>query len=342
MTTSRLSVDEYKAGILKGDRVILARAITLMESSLAEDQRLASEVLDVLTPYAGNSLRVGITGSPGVGKSTFIEAFGKMLTGSGKKLAVLTIDPSSQVTGGSILGDKTRMGELSRDRHAFIRPSPAGTTLGGVAAHTREAIVLCEAAGFHMIVVETVGSGQSEIAVRNMVDFFLLLVQPGSGDELQGIKKGIVEMADAIAITKADGDHVRTAKMTQSDFQHALHLVQRKTPGWDPKVITCSSFEQLGLKEISDTLEEYKKEMSSTGFIQTIRKEQNLSWFSEHFQRLLLNDPKRFREIHQKEQILSAQVMSGRVSPRIAAQHLLDAYLQAVSNPTGDNDSTKT
>ena len=207
--SSRLTAEGYKKGILGGDRVILARAITLMESALTEDQSLANEVLDSVISYSGNSIRLGITGAPGVGKSTFIELFGKSLTTRGRKIAVLTVDPTSQITRGSILGDKTRMADLARDPRAFIRPSPSGHTLGGVAAHTRETILLCEAAGFDTIIVETVGTGQSEITVKNMVDFFLLLIQPGSGDELQGIKKGIVEMADAVVITKADGDQLK-------------------------------------------------------------------------------------------------------------------------------------
>lgn len=237
----RLQLDDYKAGILAGDRIVLARAITLIESALPEDQRLAGEVIDTVMAHAGNSLRMGITGAPGVGKSTFIESFGKTLIQDGRKVAVLTIDPTSQVTGGSILGDKTRMHELAKEPRAFIRPSPSGQTLGGVASHTRETILLCEAAGFDYIIVETVGTGQSEYAVKNMVDFFLLLIQPGSGDELQGIKKGIVEMADAIAVTKADGDNIKTARATRADFQHALHMQQAQRPGWTPKVVACSS-----------------------------------------------------------------------------------------------------
>lgn len=331
MNSSRLSLEEYKAGILKGDRVILARAITLAESSLNEDQGLAGEVLDAIMPYTGNSLRMGITGAPGVGKSTFIESFGKTLISAGKKVAVLTIDPSSQLTGGSILGDKTRMAELAREPRAFIRPSPAGLTLGGVTAHTRETILLCEAAGFNSIIVETVGTGQSEVAVRNMVDFFLLLIQPGSGDELQGIKKGIVEMADAIAITKADGDHLQKARTTQSDFQHALHLLQGKSSGWIPKVVTCSSIQQTGLNEIGTMLDDYQQQMSASGFLQNNRNHQNSSWFHEHFQYLLLIDPKRFHEIEQAQSTLDNKVRSGDAAPRQAARQLLEIYHKLIS-----------
>lgn len=330
--SSRLHVQEYKNGILGGDRVILARAITLMESTLSEDQRLAGEVLDSIMSYAGNSLRMGITGAPGVGKSTFIESFGKMLIADGKKIAVLTVDPSSQVTRGSILGDKTRMADLARDPQAFIRPSPAGHTLGGVAAHTRETILLCEAAGFDTVIVETVGTGQSEIAIKNMVDFFLLLVQPGSGDELQGIKKGIVEMADAIVITKADGDYLQKAKIAQVDFQHALHLAQKKPSGQTPRILTCSSVEQTGLKEIGQMLEEFKRDLSSSGYLYQNRRKQDTSWFREHFQYLLSLDPLKFPQVSDAENKLQNLIDSRTLSPRHAARQLLEMYHEAVKN----------
>lgn len=278
MNSSRLQLKEYKKGILEGDRVVLAKAITLIESTLPKDQDLADEVLDTIISFTGNSLRIGITGAPGVGKSTFIESFGKTLIDSGKKVAVLTIDPTSQITSGSILGDKTRMHELAKAPRAFIRPTPSGHTLGGVAAHTRETILLCEAAGFEVIIVETVGTGQSEIAIKSMVDFFLLLMQPGSGDELQGIKKGIVEMADAIAITKADGDNIKPAKATQADFQHALHMLQPQPSGWIPKVVTCSALNFTGLEEILTMIEAFKKQLLSSGHFETNRQNQHTSW----------------------------------------------------------------
>ncbi|MGC4021554.1 MAG: methylmalonyl Co-A mutase-associated GTPase MeaB [Cyclobacteriaceae bacterium] len=222
----KLSIKELTADLLNGSTVALARAITLCESSRSDDQKKASQLLTKVGLNAGNSIRIGITGSPGVGKSTFIEAFGKHLTSHGKKIAILAIDPSSTKTKGSILGDRTRMEELSKDKLAFIRPTATGNSLGGVADKTREAILLCEAAGYEIIIVETVGVGQSETAVRNMVDFFLLLQLPGGGDELQGIKKGIMEMADGIVITKADGENEKKAKLAQAEFQHALHLFQ--------------------------------------------------------------------------------------------------------------------
>lgn len=232
----RLTTEEYANGIASGDRVILAKAISLAESSLPEDQKQSTELLARLNLKTVDTIRIGITGVPGVGKSTFIEAFGKHITSLNKKIAVLTIDPSSQLTKGSILGDKTRMDELSKNPLAFIRPSASGNTLGGTTGRTRECIILCEAAGYEVIVVETVGVGQSETGVKNLVDFFLLLMLAGAGDELQGIKKGIMEMADAMVITKADGDNVKRAKEAQADYQHALHLFSDSASGWKPEV----------------------------------------------------------------------------------------------------------
>lgn len=330
LNTSRLSAQAYASGILAGDRVILARAITLVESELREDQHLAGEVLDAIMSRTGNSLRIGITGAPGVGKSTFIEAFGKTLIDDGRKIAVLTVDPSSQITGGSILGDKTRMATLARDTHAFIRPSPSGQTLGGVTKYTRETILLCEAAGFDTVIVETVGTGQSEIAIKNMVDFFLLLIQPGSGDELQGIKKGIVEMADAIAVTKADGENLQQAKTTQSEFRHALHLLQKQRSGWTPQVHLCSSLTQEGLPEIATMLEEYRKQVSATGFFQSNRRRQHVHWFREHFNYLLLADPKQFPGVTDAAIELERLITSGDRSARLAAHQLLQTYHDAV------------
>lgn len=332
MRTSRLQVEEYRKGILEGDRVILARAITLMESTLPGDQQLAGDVLDSVMAHSGNSLRIGITGAPGVGKSTFIETFGKVLMESGRRLAVLTIDPTSQITGGSILGDKTRMSALARDSRAFIRPSPAGRTLGGVASHTRETILLCEAAGFDTIFVETVGTGQSEIAIKNMVDFFLLLMQPGSGDELQGIKKGVVEMADAIAITKSDGDNIKAARATQADFQHALHLMRKQPSGWTPPVLTCSSLQATGLTEIRDVIDDFNRQHTQSGFLQENRKKQYTAWFHEHFNQLLSIDPQRFATVTKTKEDLQERIHAGALSPRRAAQSLLETYHDAIKN----------
>jgi LAO/AO transport system kinase len=330
LNTSRLQMEEYKKGILGGDRIVLAKAITLMESALPQDQRLATEVLDAIISNTGNSLRIGITGAPGVGKSTFIESFGKTLIDSGKKIAVLTVDPTSQLTSGSILGDKTRMEEIAKDPRAFIRPTPSGHTLGGVATHTRETMLLCEAAGFEIIIVETVGTGQSEVAVKSMVDFFLLLIQPGAGDELQGIKKGIVEMADALAITKTDGDNLKQAKATQADFQHALHLLQPQPSGWIPKVVTCSAIELKGLHEINAMIEEFKKQLSASGYFQANRQTQHAVWFREHFKYLLSIDHKQFPEVADAERHLKNLVKTQTLSPRKAARELLDKYHESI------------
>lgn len=318
---------------------MLARAITLIESALPADQRLAGEVLDAILPHTGNSLRVGITGSPGVGKSTFIEAFGKALVVSGKKIAVLSVDPSSQLTGGSILGDKTRMPELARDRNAFIRPSPAGQTLGGVARHTRETILLCEAAGFNTIIIETVGTGQSEIAIKSMVDFFLLLMQPGSGDALQGIKKGIVEMADAVIITKADGENMRAAKVAAADFRHALHLQQPNPSGWVPPVMACSALENTGLREIESMLEDFKQQLTASGHFDLNRFNQRTAWFHDYFNYLLASDPPRFQEVREAQRRLETHIQQNAMSPRKAAQALMNAYRHAVESSRPANES---
>lgn len=332
MNSSRLQTDEYVNGILRGDRGLLAKAITLVESTLPDDQRLAGEVLKAILPHSGNSIRIGITGAPGVGKSTFIEAFGRMLLERGKRIAVLTVDPSSQVTQGSILGDKTRMQELARETYAFIRPSPSGSALGGVAASTRETILLCEAAGHDIVIVETVGTGQSDIAIKTMVDFFLLLVLPGSGDELQGIKKGIVEMADAIVVTKADGDNAKAALAAQADFQHALHLLPDQRSGWMPKVVTASAVEGKGLPAIWSMIEEFRNNLSATGFFAANRKSQQKAWFNDYFSFLLSADPKRFARVMEEEKKLAALVESQGLFPREAARQLLETYHTAVTS----------
>lgn len=329
MNTSRLDADAYVKGVRTGDRIVLAKAITLSESTLDRDRSLADDVLTALMPFTGKSMRLGITGAPGVGKSTFIESFGRHLIDQGKQIAVLAVDPSSPLTGGSILGDKTRMQELARNPRAFIRPSPAGTTLGGVTAHTREAVLLCEAAGYDYIIVETVGTGQSEIAVRNMVDFFLLLMQPGSGDELQGIKKGIVEIADAIAVTKADVDS-RLARTTQVDFQQALHLTSPKPSGWQPKVLTCSATTGAGLAEIAELIDTFRRE--TTAYFDANRQKQQVAWMEDHFRFLLLTDPFRFPELVTLQQEIVRDLSDKKVSPRQAARKLLHAYHRAIGN----------
>jgi LAO/AO transport system kinase len=323
-------VEEYKNGILKGDRIVLAQAITLVESSLPSDQILAGQILDSIISSTGNALRIGITGSPGVGKSTFIESLGKVITKQGKKMAVLTIDPTSQITRGSILGDKTRMDELARNPMAFIRPTPSGLTLGGTASNTRETILLCEAAGFELIVVETVGVGQSEIAVKTMVDFFLLLMLAGSGDELQGIKKGIVEMADVVAITKADGKNVQRANEARANFQHALHLQQPDPSGWVPKVVTCSAITLQGIEDIWKLINQFKEQRRASGHLQLNRQRQQVQWFRERFNHLLAMDCAQFPSVVTEGTSLEALVQSQKISPRKAASQLLERYHQAI------------
>ncbi len=260
-----VSADEYARGVRAGDGTVLARAITLVESTAPQHGAVAGELMKALLPHGDRSVRIGITGVPGVGKSTFIEAFGLYLCETGHRVAVLAVDPTSAISGGSILGDKTRMEKLSRHPSAYIRPSPSGRALGGVTRKTRETITLCEAAGYDVILVETVGVGQSEIAVRSMTDFFLLLALTGAGDELQGIKKGIVEMADAIAVTKADGDNLIAAEKLKLELAQVLHFLTAATAGWKPEVLTCSALKGNGIAEVWQTVERFRVEMEASG-----------------------------------------------------------------------------
>jgi len=264
--------------IIEGNRTALGQGITLLESTLPEHEKQAQDLITACLPYSGKSIRVGVTGVPGVGKSTFIESFGKLLTSQGKKVAVLAIDPTSERTHGSILGDKSRMHELAADNNAFIRPSPSSGTLGGVANKTRESIILCEAAGFDIILIETVGVGQSETTASNLVDFFLLLMLAGAGDELQGIKRGIMELADALIISKADGDNMQEAKNAALEYKSALHLFPPMENGWTPQVSTCSSLEDTGIAEIFETITKFDTQMISSGWKIKNRKDQNNYW----------------------------------------------------------------
>lgn len=323
----RLSVNQYVEGILQKERVVLGRAITLVESSLKEDQLLAEEVLGKILPYTGNSLRIGITGVPGVGKSTFIEAFGQHILQQGHRLAVLTIDPTSQTSKGSILGDKTRMSSLANDKRAFIRPSPSGNTLGGVGAKTREAMLLCEAAGFDVVFVETVGVGQSETLVKCMVDFFLLLMLAGAGDELQGIKKGIIETADALVITKADGDNLKKAKMAKKDYQNALHLFPLNENGWKPKVQLCSAIDNFGVPEVWEMILDFDRKMKVNGHFQNNRTKQRLSWMHEHIKWSLENCFYQSPETVEKLQRMSPLVEKGEVPALTMARKLVQEFL---------------
>jgi len=320
------SVAEYAEGILSGNRVVLSQAVTLVESSRPEHQEKAQAIIEQCLPYAGNSIRVGITGVPGAGKSTSIDAFGMHLLGKGHKLAVLAIDPSSERSKGSILGDKTRMEKLSLAQDAFIRPSPSAGSLGGVARKTRETIVLCEAAGFDYLFVETVGVGQSEIAVHSMVDFFLLIQLAGTGDELQGIKRGIMEMADGIVINKADGDNIEKAKMAQRHFSNALHLFPLPDSGWLPKVLTYSGYYNLGITEIWEMVHNYIDFVKKNGYFERKRNEQAKYWMYETINEQLRNSFYRDPEIAGLLGKLEGDVLDNRKSSFIAAREALEKY----------------
>ena len=319
-----LSVEELANGIVNGNKALLAKAITLLESTQPSHFEKANALIEKCLAQPNNSIRLGITGVPGVGKSSFIETLGTTLTSLGKKVAVLAVDPSSSLSKGSILGDKTRMQSLSKDPNAFIRPSPAGTSLGGVAQKTRESIILCEAGGYDVILVETVGVGQSEIAVHSMVDFFLLLKLSGAGDELQGIKRGIMEMADAIAINKADGSNLEKAKLAVTEFSRALHLYPPKANGWTPTVMKCSATENTGILEIWQLVEAFVRQNKKNGCFEENRKTQNKNWFlqtlDEHIKQFFYQRP-----AFQKAQAeLLKDVEERKMSPFYAAKILLE------------------
>jgi LAO/AO transport system ATPase len=311
--------------VRRGDRRALARAITLIESTRRDHRAQADALLEALLPHTGDSVRVGISGVPGVGKSTFIEAFGLHVIGLGHKVAVLAIDPSSQRTGGSILGDKTRMVDLSREQNAFIRPSPAGATLGGVARRTREAMLICEAAGFDVIVVETVGVGQSETAVADMVDLFMLLLLPAGGDELQGIKKGIVELADLVVVNKADGDLAATARHTVADYRHALMLLRHGE--WRVPVLSCSAVKKSGIDTVWDTIGEHKATMEASGVRATRRAEQARAWLWSEIRETLVDAFKEHPAVRADLADLESRVTGGAVTPTAAARILLERFL---------------
>jgi len=322
----KYSADEFVSGILSGNRTILSQAITLVESSLPDHYEAAQAIVEKCLPFSSKSVRIGITGVPGAGKSTFIETFGLFITGQGRKLAVLTIDPSSEQTKGSILGDKTRMEMLSIHPQAFIRPSPTAGTLGGVARKTRESIILCEAAGFDTILVETVGVGQSETEVHSMVDFFLLLMLAGAGDELQGIKRGIMEMADLIAITKADGLNTVIADNTRVSFQNALHLFPRKASGWLPQVNTCSARNNTGIKELWEIIMKYIEFTKASGYFDSFRKEQAIVRMHNTIIDSLKNSFYADSEVKTMLPEIERQLHEGTVTSYKAAIKLLDKY----------------
>jgi LAO/AO transport system kinase len=320
-----LSPEQYAAGVLEGNRSLLARAITLVESNSPFHEAQAQEVLQRLLPHTGKARRVGITGVPGVGKSTFIENFGMYLIEQGHKLAVLTIDPSSARSGGSILGDKTRMERLSREANAFIRPSPAGETLGGLARRTRETMLLCEAAGFDVIILETVGVGQSEVSMRSMVDFFLLLLLPGAGDELQGIKKGIVEMADAIMVNKADGKNLERAQQSLAEQDAALHYGQPATPHWRTYVGLCSGLTGQGIPETWGTIQRFYAELEPLGVITRRRQQQSLDWLSDLIRDELQRQFYQDSRIKARLPLLREALLNGQTTVVRAARELLAA-----------------
>ncbi|TGD59289.1 methylmalonyl Co-A mutase-associated GTPase MeaB [Flavobacterium humi] len=320
------TADDLVNGILAGDKTALSRAITLVESTSAAHLEKANDVIKACLPHANKSVRIGITGVPGVGKSTFIEVFGTFLTNLGKKVAVLAVDPSSSISHGSILGDKTRMEELVRNENAFIRPSASGESLGGVARKTRESIILCEACGFDTILIETVGVGQSETAVHSMVDFFLLLNLAGAGDELQGIKRGIMEMADAIVINKADGDNIKRARLAKTEYNRALHLFPMKNSGWSPKVTTCSALANEGIEEVWQTISDYFSLTRANGYFDKKRNEQNQYWLLETINEQLKTNFYNHPEIQKLLEENKKAVQNSEISPFAAARHLLDLY----------------
>lgn len=323
-----LPVNDYVSGILQGDRVLLSQAITLIESAKPEHLQIAQQIIERCLPYSNKSIRIGITGTPGVGKSTFIEAFGQYVIAQQRKVAVLAIDPSSKISGGSILGDKTRMQYLTRSEKAFIRPSAAGEELGGVARKTRETIILCEAAGYDTIIIETVGVGQSETAVHSMCDFFLLLLLPGAGDELQGIKRGIVEMADLIAVNKADEDREMLARQAKAAYQNALQLFPPKENGWIPQALTCSALSKKGIDDIWEAILQFKKVTSENGYFEKHRKMQSQFWMqesiSEGLKKLFYENPEVKLAIEKADEAIERASMT----PFKAAEQILDLFLK--------------
>ena len=325
-----ISADEFFEGIRGGNITLLSQAVTLIESNKPEHQNIAQEVIVKCLPFAGKSIRLGITGVPGAGKSTFIECLGKHITASGGKLAVLAIDPSSQRSKGSILGDKTRMEELSSDPNAYIRPSPSAGSLGGVARKTREIIILCEAAGFDNIFIETVGVGQSETVVHSMVDFFLLVQIAGAGDELQGIKRGIMEMADTIVINKADGDNFERAQLAAAQFRSALHLFPPTGSGWNPAVLTCSSVEGTGVPEVWDTVAKYVELTMNNGYFKSRRQDQSKYWMYETINETLRKNFYHSQLIRPRLSRYEHLVLTDEVSSFMAANELLEAYFKSM------------
>ncbi len=319
-----MEIQDYIDGVLAKNRRIVAKTITLIESSLPAHQERAKAIVDALLPHAGLAVRIGITGVPGVGKSTYIESFGLHLINQGHRVAVLAVDPSSSKSGGSIMGDKTRMEKLSLEQNAFIRPSPSGGTLGGVARRTRETMVICEAAGYDVVIVETVGVGQSETAVASMVDFFLVLMLAGAGDELQGIKKGVLELADAIAINKADGNNIENAEKAKIEYEKALNLLTPASKIWSPPVLTCSAVTMAGIKEIWQTIVDHNKKFERSGELNNKRKKQSLDWLWALVEEGLRERFYRNSEVEKSLPDIVKAVEKGETAPTAAAHRLLD------------------
>ena len=326
-STGRLSLEQYVQGVLNDDRTTLARAITLVESDRHDDIELSGRLLDAILPRTGGSRRVGITGVPGAGKSTFIDTLGMhLIHDRGEKVAVLSVDPASPVSGGSILGDKTRMERLCLEPRAFIRPSSSRGRLGGVAPRTREAVMLCEAAGFENVLVETVGVGQSETAVRSMSDFFLLLMIPGAGDELQGVKRGIIEMIDAIAINKADGDNHARAERARVEYSSALHLFRAPASGWSPRVVTCSALTGDGIQPIWEMVLEHRRHFESTGRLAQLRSHQALEWLRELISQGIEREFRSHRAVARRLPELEHAVREGKITPSAASRELSSLF----------------
>ncbi len=331
MSRTPVSATEMAEGIRAGDRTMLARAITLVESQRADHRQQAQELLTTLLGETGGAQRIGVIGVPGVGKSTFLDSFGMYLVEQGHKVAVLTVDPSSSLTGGSILGDKARMTRLAMSDQAFIRPSPSGTTLGGVARRTRESMLLCEAAGFDVVLVETVGVGQSETVVADMVDFFLVLMLPGAGDELQGIKKGILELADVIAVNKADGDNLGRANSAQADYSSALHYLHAKAELWRPQAISISGMEGNGLEELWLIIQAHRKAMLDGKEFEQNRRDQKRNWMWSQIEERLLESFQNHPRVAAQLAAVEAAIASGSLPPSLAADQLLEAFTKGNS-----------
>jgi len=316
------NIEQLARDIRSGQRVVLSRAITLIESKRADHRRAAAALTQELLKDTGKAVRVGITGAPGVGKSSMIEALGSMLTTQGHKVAVLAVDPSSRRTGGSILADKTRMAKLANDERAFVRPSPSSGTLGGVAARTRETMLLCEAAGYDVILVETVGVGQSEIAVADMTDFFLVLALPGAGDELQALKKGVVELADMIAVNKADGDNLARAKLAAAEYSAVLHILSARSPNWAPPVITCSALSGDGVAQLWAHVLDHQKKLTASGELKTRRGEQQVKWMWTMLEERLFEPLRSDRALKTALPRIEAEVAAGRLAPASAVEQI--------------------